>query len=1532
MRRLLTVVLPDGTEDDIALTAPESVTVGEIAWRFCEEWGDPRPPLPKAANGRPRGGDLPPPPLTVDGERLSADTTLADSPLRDGARVGFGGLLPLPDPWEVDLELRIIAGEDAGTVLPHHRLESVFDTFGDRLPWAAEGLRLPALPEGPLLVRQVGRIPVTLQERPVTEWTSWPEDEPLTVGRQVLVHGRPAAPAAPGADLTVPGPAGTLLFDRRPRPPVRPYPFEAGRSPALRVTPRPAAAGERGRPGDRATLRWSRPVVLLKALRLLFGVFDEAEVNAVKVVRRYALELRRRRGWDPVALLSIAEGRTQRLWERRPGDDDFLALECGPLLGSPQGAYDVAIGSTGLSTQVPAAVLDVLPPLRARLPDLGCLGIAGPGARPRRLAARLVAQAAVLHSPEDVSVQVFTDPEDSEALAAWHWLRWLPRSSARPEERDAPRVFAADAAQAWQVNRLLALVAERRQGIRYSGAARGPDIVLVLEGARRRRTLPGVAALLRDGPQVGIHVICLESETRLLPAECVAVLDLERNEFRALTGEPRPVAFLPDMVPQPWFERLGRALAPLRDAATEQRTRDLAAPTLLELIGLEPPDAAGIAVRWQAVPRSTTVALGQAAGQPFEIDLVRDGPHALVAGTSGSGRSEVLRVLIASLAVANRPDEMQFVLVDYKGGGAFGPLAGLPHVTSLLTDLDSRQTNRILGRLAAALRDREALLSAHRVKDFAEYQDLRDRRRELPPLPRLVLVVDDFAALGRELPDLVTGLTATAQRGRSLGVHLVLATQRASGAVTADIRAATNLRIALRASGPAESDDVIDAPDAAHLSPSTPGRALVRTGARDLVEMQTARLGGPVAAAGVDVVPLGTDGSVPPRPASGADGAETDLFALVRALRQTAIDLDVPALPGPLPPLLATVVPLDTIPKPAGGRDLAPVAYGWEQAADELTPQPALFDLVNTASLSAEGPRGSGRSQFLRTIAAALAERHSTADVHLFGIDCGDGALQALTGLPHCGAVAARNEPDRIVRLLGRLNATVYARRQVLATGGFADLAAQRQAVPAAQRLPYLVLLVDRWEELPETRTASPATDVLELLSHGAGAGVRLVLTSGSGGRAARLPTDLVRERLVLGLTGTDAEEVEEYGFDPALLPDTPTPGRAFRPGGDAEIQIALLDAGTTRRGQTDALDRLAGRLRDRDAHVPETRRPFRVEDTPRAADQFIVGAGAGTGRPVGREDVLAWLRDRYASGTSVALLGPRRAGKTWVLEELNRRLVADGFQAVRQLVLPQPRRIVEHPDELAGILDPSVRGEKYPAEALLEKAGTGTGTERLMFLLDEVGRLAGYAPAAVSWLRDLGQAGAWLVYTGTEKDWRNVVRWALSVPGSSFGNDINARPLGPLKPDDALDFLTGTAANLRVNLPRDTTAARIVEYVGTWPFYLQAVGDAVVRAVQGDDLEPLTRPRALRDLVTHRLLDEWSHHFRARWAEIGPAGRAALLAAPGSLPLDASPAQRQELREVGLLGHGDEWLHDPPLLDWIARNENSLSDGELPG
>ncbi len=342
--------------------------------------------------------------------------------------------------------------------------------------------------------------------------------------------------------------------------------------------------------------------------------------------------------------------------------------------------------------------------------------------------------------------------------------------------------------------------------------------------------------------------ICLDDEERLLPEECqaVAVFDPDSGSPRVTLRTRRtavPTAVLGDLVGLPVATEIARALAPLR--LNRRAAADAVIPTslrLLDALDLEPPDAGVLAARWAGTDRSTRAVIGEMAMGPLAVDLAHDGPHGLVAGTTGSGKSELLQSLIASLAAANRPDLMNFVLIDYKGGSVFKECAELPHTVGMVTDLDGHLTERALASLAAELRRREHVLARVGARDIEGYW--RAAGPEQPTMARLLLVIDEFAALVEELPSFVDGLVDLARRGRSLGIHLILATQRPSGVVSAAIKTNTNLRIAMRVTDAADSTDVIDSPLAARISKAVPGRGYVRVGHEELSEFQAARIGG----------------------------------------------------------------------------------------------------------------------------------------------------------------------------------------------------------------------------------------------------------------------------------------------------------------------------------------------------------------------------------------------------------------------------------------------------------------------------------------------------------------------------------------------------------------------------------------------------------------------------------------------------------------------------------------------------------------
>ncbi|GIH89620.1 FtsK/SpoIIIE domain-containing protein [Planobispora siamensis] len=872
-----------------------------------------------------------------------------------------------------------------------------------------------------------------LDGRPLEEAVDWPEHALLTCGSSVLTL---KAVEPPDAHLDA-QPDGGLSYNRPPRlrPPDRARRLEVPAEPVRAETMRlqllaallPLVLG--------LVLAWAFQLwyFLLFALMsplIMFGQWWSDRRHGRKRHRMQMKEYRERMAAfeadlelaraadetvrraaapDPAEVLLTATGPRRRLWERRDHDPDALRLRVG-LADLPADLELVPERSAPAGMPVPDPPVCRAVPVALAMRRLGVAGLTGPRETAVGLARWLVGQAAALHSPRDLAIVVLSAHGDG--AERWNWVRWLPHCAPHGGEDCAALVGADPEAAARRVAELTALIAERlgedgtspktgRSPSGWGDLGAGPptaggwdgsggsreftpvyderphDVLVILDGAQVLRALPGMPQVLRQGPRAGVYTLAIDGDQRLLPEECATVAQTTADGRLRLRGGGLDGLgeILADRVPSSWCDRLARSLAPIRDVSREDP--GLALPgsaRLLDLLRLPAPSAAAVAARWG---RSTEAVIGAGPDGPFSVDLRTDGPHALIAGTTGAGKSELLQTLICSLAVANRPDEMTFVLIDYKGGAAFKECVRLPHTVGMVSDLDGHLTRRALASLAAEIRRRERLLLAAGAKDVEDYHELRDAQRArasrdllvaggsspvtplrgrgepLGPLPRLVLVIDEFAAMVSELPDFMTGLVDIARRGRSLGIHLILATQRPGGVVTADIQANTSLRIALRVTESSESTDVIDRPDAAHIPKSAPGRCYVKSGAGAATAVQTARIGGrgpgERAEARARVTELGWRDLGHPLTAqeAGMDGSPvTDLSLLADALAEAARTAGIARRPSPwLDPLPGLVVlpglPGLSPPPSAGDGPRRAAPYRSGGSPRRTTPRPA---------------------------------------------------------------------------------------------------------------------------------------------------------------------------------------------------------------------------------------------------------------------------------------------------------------------------------------------------------------------------------------------------------------------------------------------------------------------------------------------------------------------------------------------------------------------------------------------------------------
>jgi DNA segregation ATPase FtsK/SpoIIIE, S-DNA-T family len=1335
MRLALTVVSPAARQAaDVVLEADPATPMTDIAAELAMA-----SPLPDA-------GPLSIP-LYANQHQIPPELTLAETWIRDGVVVSLGSPEGCVPPERAGLvEIRVISGPMVGSI---HRLGAGQCDIGSGHA-ASFRVRDPSIPavalrifvddRGGCQVAPYDGVRAALDREPLTAPAQWQPGQTIAVGSSLLDL---AAYEPPDAALRSSPDGSGIDFNRPPRllPPRRTTRFQL---------PVPPSEAER------------RPLpIVMVALPLVMGVamafllrqvylLAMAGLSPLMLVGSYVSERshsrktgarqlaayrerkaqieadaraalaaeraeRRRRFPDPATVLSIASGPRRRLWERRRTDPDYLLLRVGTAdLPSAVELIDPELDEH--RRQVVWLLPDA--PVTISLPERGVVGVAGPSDAPRAVGRWLVAQAATLHSPNDLRLYLLTD---SSGRRSWEWTRWLPHCRPDPGQNCAMLIGNDAESVATRIAELLAILSARQQAASEAGRQEvrfRPDIVVVFDGSRKLRSLPGAIQLLQEGPQAGIYAICLDADERLLPAECQAVVVAEPDGLRVQQAMADTIRQVSSDTARPgWCVPLARSIAPIRDVSDTDEASVLPdSARLLDVLGLEPPAAAVIAARWSDNGRSTLAIVGESYDGPFGVDIRKDGPHALIAGTTGSGKSELLQTIVASLAVANRPDEMTFVLIDYKGGSAFADCVRLPHTVGMVTDLDPHQVERALASLSAELTRREHTLANADAKDIEDYQRLVDKR-QARPLPRLVIVIDEFASMVRDLPDFVTGLVNIAQRGRSLGIHLILATQRPSGVVSADIRANTNLRMALRVTDAEESADVIGAPDAAYISKSTPGRAYVRLGHASLVPFQAGRVGGrrPEAdatviarpwLAPVDWASLGRP--EPSRPAAGKRAGEeiTDLKVLVEQIRYAAGGLRIPRQPSPwLPPLPDVLLLQDILPegRPSGEQSNHS-SFGIEDLPALQRQRPTDLSLDTFGHLMAAGAPRSGRSQLLRTIAGTLALTNSCGDMHLYGIDCGNGALMPLTELPHCGAVVNRSQAERATRLLKRLATELSRRQELLAAAGFASITEQRAAVPETGRLPHVVVLLDRWEgfttTLGEIEGGSLTEIITRILSEGASVGVHLVLTGDRSLLAGRIST-LCEEKLAFKLA--EKEDFALAGLRPRDMPDDIPPGRAFRAGSGTELQVALLGPDASGQGQATALRSIAAQCRSRDQAVPAAQRPFRVDVLPARisfADAWQLrpaGAGPLWGMVGVGGDTLTTLGPDLASGVPCFIVGgPAQSGRSTILMSMARSYLAAGTPVVLAAPRPSPlRSLADAPGVLRLFGTPELGGKE---------------------------------------------------------------------------------------------------------------------------------------------------------------------------------------------------------------------------------------------
>jgi S-DNA-T family DNA segregation ATPase FtsK/SpoIIIE len=1318
----LTLVRPGGSTADIVVTAEPGSTIAEVAHRLDE--ADPQHPV---GTGTPAN-------LTLRVHRNSVGidgATVLDpaAPLGESGLVS-GGIVSLAAPTTftegrspVGATLTIVEGLGKGQVIPlPYGSSSIGRDSGNRVtladPLISKTHARITVGEGIELV-DAGSANGTLVNGLLADRAFLVVGDRVTLGDTVFT-------VEPSQTDTEPPRAGIIHFNRSPRldpqyrgsivkapePPERPKP---PRLPLIALLA-PLVMG-----GVLLAVNPNNPLsvvfIALSPVLLIAGYIDgrvqgsrqwkQARQQFVDTVEALNADVARLHEGERAGRLaeapSVAElvaGARQLsplLWTRRPENEAFLSVRLG--LGTMPSRYQLEMpgqrkGPADLwkSLEDLAATtgsIDAVP-VPENLRESGSLGVGGAGDSSRAVARGLVTNLVASHSPAELVVTAICS---SHSARGWEWLKWLPHVASAFSPLTAAPLVTGGAPAVSLLSDLEGLIQSRLDADRADADAPMLPIVLVVvedDAPVERARLVGIA---ERGPAVGVHLVWVADAVARIPAACRTFVEVVPDDTGSMTGFVRiGLAVRPVACEQLTVDEaldFARRLASVVDAgARVDDSSDLPrSVSLLHVLGTDIAiDSESVVQRWQETnsiltgPRASTAigrsrpnlraVFGQAATEPFALDLRNDGPHALVGGTTGSGKSEFLQAWVLGLASAHSPQRVSFLFVDYKGGSAFAECLDLPHTVGLVTDLSPHLVRRALTSLRAELQYREHLFNRKKVKDIIEFEKLGDP--EVPP--SLVIIVDEFAALATEVPEFVDGVVDVAQRGRSLGLHLILATQRPAGVIRDNLRANTNLRVALRMADESDSDDVLGTPMAAGFDPALPGRAAAKTGPGRIRVFQSGYAGGWTSdiptptEIEVEDLRFGPATSWQSPTSAGevaAPGGPTDIQRVVKTIKSAAKGAELPA---PRKPWLAELAPAYDFSKlPSRRTDTELVLGVVDDAAHQS--QPTVSYLPDRdGNMAIIGTGGSGKSTALRAVAVSSAITMRGGPVQVYGLDFAAGGLQMLEALPHVGAIISGDDEERVARLLRWLRDLVDDRAVRFAEARAGSIVDYRTIANRPQE-PRIILLLDgmgAFRDAYESSVTSPWFSVFsQIATDGRAVGVHVVVT---GDRAGSIPMSLnssIQRRLVLRLSNVD--DYATLGVDSDVLSASSPPGRGILDGqevqiavlgGDGNVAIQAREMEALAQAMTKAGVAAAPRVERLSELIPASSLPVGpagsltvgvADDDLRAASiqpvgPFVISGPPGSGRTTALETIARAMATKHPT-TKLFLLSTRRSG-----------------------------------------------------------------------------------------------------------------------------------------------------------------------------------------------------------------------------------------------------------------------------------------------
>jgi DNA segregation ATPase FtsK/SpoIIIE, S-DNA-T family len=897
------------------------------------------------------------------------------------------------------------------------------------------------------------------------------------------------------------------------------------------------------------------------------------KVRQVAAAQREALE------WvspEPGALPSLLiDPELRRIWERRASSDDFAKVRIGT------GTHRLAVRLVPPETK-PVEDLDPLCagalrrfiraqgsvprlPVGIALRSFARIAAGGEPEAAYGMLRAMIAQIAVFHSPDDVRICVCAS---RDRMRWWQWIKWLPHNM-HPTEEDAAGPVRLMAPSLPQLEAIIGADLLSRPPFSAARSATLPFHVVIVDGGE------GIldSRLGTDGIE-GAVLIDLTPASASAPGTASAPalrLSVSSRGTDMLTrdrtgAEVRSSIGVPDAMSLAEADAFARQLAPLRPGLGARDDDPLAADTTLtSLLGIANPLALDVAALWRPRPPRSRLRVpigSDASGAPVDLDIKESaqggmGPHGLVIGATGSGKSELLRTLVLGLALTHPSETLNFVLVDFKGGATFLGLERLSHVSAVITNLADelplvdRMRDALNGEL---VRRQELLRAAGNYASLRDYTRAREEGADLAPVPTLFVVIDEFSELLSARSEFIDLFVMIGRLGRSLGVHLLLASQRLEEGKLRGLDTHLSYRIGLRTFSASESRVVLGVPDAYEL-PSQPGSGYLKFDTGDMTRFKAAYVSGPAApgqARGAQrrlrpvIVPYGPgyirpeviDDQQPPEE-QHTDPAESLLAVVVgqlaghgRAAHQIWLPpLDVPPTLDQLLPPLGITTQYGCSVDDQNGRGRLRAVTGIVDRPFDQRRDPLWVDLSGAAGHAAVvGAPQSGKSTMMRTLISSLALLHTPREIQFYCLDFGGGSLAGLNGLPHVGGVASRLDATSVRRTVAEVQGVLTRREREFAEQKIESMPAYRRMRAsgeiAGDGYGDVFLVVDGWLTLRQDYEQLEQ-DITAIAARGLGYGVHVLAATGKWSEFRPAIRDLFGTRLELRLGDPYESEVD---------------------------------------------------------------------------------------------------------------------------------------------------------------------------------------------------------------------------------------------------------------------------------------------------------------------------------------------------------------------------------------------------------------------